>query len=32
MIINSSNEIQVVPKENLYTRFREEERLKVKTM
>ena len=30
MIINSSNEIQVVPKGNLYTRFREEERLKVK--
>ena len=30
MIINSSNEIQVVPKGNLYPRFREEERLKVK--
>ena len=30
MIINSSNETQVVPKGNLQPRFREEERLKVK--
>ena len=29
-MINSSNETQVVPKGNLYPRFREEERLKVK--
>ena len=28
-MINSSNETQVVPKGNLYLRFREEERLKV---
>ena len=29
-MINSSNETQVVPKWNLYPRYREEERLKVK--
>lgn len=29
-MINSSNETQVVPKEYLQPRFREEERLKVK--
>ena len=29
-MINSSNETQVVPKGNLYPRFREEETLKVK--
>ena len=32
IIINSSNETQVVPKGNLYPRFREEERPKVKKM